>query len=345
MSGDPAAGHPIECSIDLGAAGRQVGRLEVPKSTNTGGWAHGFVPIASVANGDGPTALVLGGNHGDEYEGQVAGLKLLRELQPGQVSGRVIVIPCLSPDASRAGTRLWPSGVNFNRSFPGRIDGPANEQLAHFISTVLFPLADYVIDMHSGGRTAHFVPCSHMHVVDDPAQRRAMLDGMLAWNSDYHYLYIDIAGHGLLPVEAERQGKVVVTTELGGGGVVTADVHDLARRGLENVLRQAGILEGNVETRASLGLPDAVILDGRDPRNYLFAPSTGIFETLVRAGEQVSGGQAVGRIHSLEHPEREPELLLAPLDGVTAVIRAISWTEQGDNVLVFGQPIAADALR
>ena len=97
MSGDPAAGHPIECSIDLGAAGRQVGRLEVPKSTNTGGWAHGFVPIASIANGDGPTALVLGGNHGDEYEGQVAGLKLLRELQPGQVSGRVIVIPCLSP--------------------------------------------------------------------------------------------------------------------------------------------------------------------------------------------------------------------------------------------------------
>ena len=38
----------------------------------------------------------------------------------------------------------------------------------------------------------------------------------------------------------------------------------------------------------------------------------------MRAGEQVAAGQAVGRIHSLEHPEREPELLLAPLDGVIA---------------------------
>ena len=67
-----------------------------------------------------------------------------------------------------------------------------------------------------------------MHVVDDAAQRKAMLEGMLAWNSDFHYLYVDVAGHGLLPVEAERQGKIVVTTELGGGGLVTRAVHELA---------------------------------------------------------------------------------------------------------------------
>jgi predicted deacylase len=332
------------CTIVLTAPGLQVGRLEIPKSTNTGGWAHQFIPIASICSGDGPTALVLGGSHGDEYEGQVAGLKLLRDLAPEQVKGRVIVIPCLSPDASRAGTRLWPNGVNFNRSFPGRIDGPANEQLAHFVSTVLMPPAAYVIDMHSGGRTAQVIPCSHMHVVDDAAQRKAMLDGMLAWNSDFHYLYVDVAGHGLLPVEAERQGKIVVTTELGGGGLVTPAVHRLTERGLANVLRHAGALEGEVETRASLGLPDAVILDGRDLRNYVFAPSSGIFETLVDTGEAVTAGQAVGRIYSLEHPERAPETIEAPLDGVVVAVRAISWTEQGDNVYALGQPIEATAL-
>jgi predicted deacylase len=332
--------HPVECTIDLAAEGRQVGRLELPKSTNTGGWAHQFIPIACVARGEGPTALVLGGNHGDEYEGQVAGLKLLRELRPEQLSGRVIVIPCLSPEASRAGTRLWPSGVNFNRSFPGRAEGPANEQLAHFLSTVLFPLADYVIDIHSGGRTARFIPCSHMHVVDDREQRRAMLEGMQAWGSEYHYLYVDIAGHGLLPVEAERQGKVVVTTELGGGGFVSAETHRLAESGLANVLRQAGILEGPVARRD----PPAVILDGRDVRNYVFAPESGIFETLVDPTDAVRAGEVVGRIHSLEHPERAPAEIVAPLDGVTACVRAISWTEQGDNVLVFGQPISEEAV-
>ena len=97
---------------------------------------------------------------------------------------------------------------------------------------MLFPLADVVIDMHSGGRSAWFLPCSHMHVVDDPAQRRAMLEGMEAWCSDWHFLYIDVNGHGLLPVEAENQGKLVITTELGGGGRVPAPVHRLAWSGL-----------------------------------------------------------------------------------------------------------------
>ena len=161
-------------------------------------------------------------------------------------SGRIIVIPVISKAASKANTRMWPSGANFNRSFPGRPDGPPNEQLADYFTRVLFPLADVVIDMHSGGRTAWFLPCSHMHVVDDPAQRKAMLEAMQAWNSEFHFLYVDVNGTGLLPVEAENQGKLVVTTELGGGGRVPAPVHELAWSGLTNVLRHVGVLEGEV---------------------------------------------------------------------------------------------------
>ena len=325
---------PIGCTIDLGAPGRQVGRLQVPRSSNTAGWAATYVPIISVANGSGPNVLVLGGNHGDEYEGQVAALNLARSLQPEQVSGRVTVIPCLSMEASKAGTRLWPTGANFNRSFPGRPDGPAHEQLADFLTRALFPPADVVVDMHSGGRSTLFLVCSHMHVVDDPEQRRRMLEGMLAWNTDWHYLYIYVAGSALLPVEAERQGKTVVTTELGGGGHVTASTHRMSQSGLANVLRWAGVLEGEVTTR-----DDAVILDGRDPRNYLFAPESGLFEALVDPGDAVSAGQPVGRIHFIERPGREPQVIEAPLAGVVAGIRAISTTNQGDNVVVLGQPI------
>jgi predicted deacylase len=328
----------VRSTVDLERPGRQVGRLELARSGNTAGWAATYVPVACVANGEGPTVLVLGGNHGDEYEGQVAGLKLLRELRPEQIAGRVIVLPVLSVEASRAGTRLWPSGANFNRSFPGRADGPANEQLADFLTRELFPRADVVVDVHSGGRSARFLPCSHMHVVEDAAQRRAMLHGMLAWNTDWHFLYIDVAGSGLLPVEAERQGKVVVTTELGGGGHVPAAIHRLAERGLRNVLRHFGVLEGEAETRASLGLPEAVILDGTDPANYLFAPESGLFEPLVDPGDAVEAGQPVGRIHFVERPEREPELVTAPLAGVCACVRAIPMTRQGDNVVVLGQP-------
>jgi N-alpha-acetyl-L-2,4-diaminobutyrate deacetylase len=205
-------------------------------------------------------------------------------------------------------------------------------------------MADVVIDMHSGGRSAWFLPCSHMHVVDDPAQRKAMLEGMEAWNSDWHFLYIDVNGHGLLPVEAENQGKLVITTELGGGGRVPAPVHRLAWSGLRNVLRHVGVLEGEVQTRASLGLPPAVILDGRNPATIVVSPEDGLFEALLEPGDPVSAGQTVGRLWFVDRPDRPPVEIEAPLDGYVVVTKAIPPTEQGDCVFVLGQPVDRAAL-
>jgi predicted deacylase len=213
---------PVSATIDLERPGKQVGRLHVPRSVNTSGWSSLVVPIGTVGNGDGPTALVIGGVHGDEPEGQIAALNLLRELRPEDVTGRVIATPCLSVEASQANTRLWPSGANLNRSFPGSPDGTLDEQLADYVARELIARADVVVDMHSGGRSSLFLPWAEMHWVDDPAQRRAMVEGMLAWGTDWCVVYIDIAGTGLLVGEAERQGKTVVATELGGGGHVTA---------------------------------------------------------------------------------------------------------------------------
>jgi N-alpha-acetyl-L-2,4-diaminobutyrate deacetylase len=330
----------VSSTIDLEAPGKQIGRLQYPKISNTGGWAFSFVPIATIANGDGPTVLVSGGNHGDEYEGQIALLRLIQELDPAQVHGRIVVVPIISKDASRSNTRMWPSGANFNRSFPGRPDGPPNEQIADYFTRVLFPMSDVVIDIHSGGRTAWFIPCSHMHVVDDPAQRKAMLEGMQAWNSDYHFLYIDVNGTGLLPVEAENQGKVVITTELGGGGRVPAPVHELAWSGLTNVLRHVGVLEGEVVRRET----PATILDGRDQRNYVICEEDGLFEGLLEPGAEVREGDPVARLWFPDALDRPPTVLRAPLDGVVACIRAIPLVEAGDAAFTTGQPIEASAL-
>jgi predicted deacylase len=330
----------VSCTIDLAAPGKQIGRLQFPKINDTAGWGYSFVPIATIANGDGPTVLVSGGNHGNEYEGQIAALRLVNELEPEQVRGRIIVVPIISTEASQANTRVWPSGANFNRSFPGRPEGPPNEQLADYFTRVLFPAADVVIDMHSGGNAMWFVPCSHMHVVDDPAQRKAMLAGMLAWNSDFHFLYVDVNGTGLLPVEAEQQGKIVITTELGGGGRVPAPIHQLSWSGLTNVLRHVGVLEGEVVKRETPG----TILDGRDPTNYVIADESGLWEGLLEPGAEVKTGDPVGRLWFPDRIDRAPAILRAPLDGVVAVVRAIPVTEAGDSVFVTGQPIEASAL-
>jgi predicted deacylase len=328
------------CSIDLEGPGRQLGRIELPRSTNTSGWSHLYVPIASIANGDGPTVAVIAGVHGDEPEGQVAALNLLRDIRVEDVTGRLLVTPCLSVEASKAYTRLWPSGANLNRSFPGSPDGSPDEQLADFVTRELIGRADVVVDMHSGGRSALCLPWAEMHWVEDAAQRRRMVDAMLAWGTDWCVVYIDIAGTGLLVGEAERQGKVVVATELGGGGHVTAAIHRLARRGLENVLRHVGVLKGEEIAREQ----PATILKATELDDYLLAPESGLFETLVELGEWVESGQPVGRLHFLERPDRAPETILAKTTGIVCVVRAVATTEQGDNVVVIGREVSREEL-
>lgn len=336
----------IRTDIDLDRPGKQQGFLRVPYSHNLGGWANVMIPITLVAHGSGPTVLVLGGNHGDEYQGQVALMKLARSIYQEQVQGRLILIPSLNFPAALASTRLSPiDGMNLNRAFPGDAEGSVTSQIAHYLTHELFPISDAVIDIHSGGRSMEFVPCSHMHVVSDRLQRQAMLDAMLAWNTDFCFLYTDIAGTGLLPVEAESQGKTVVTTELGGGEAIPARVHRIAHDGLVNVLKHLGVLQGTVQTRASLGLEPTVLTQALEAKNYLLAPESGIFEICVELGSKVSVDEPLARIHYLERPDREPTLIVSPKEGYLLCMRTACKTQQGDCIAVIAEAVSVDSLR
>ncbi len=335
----------VVTSLDFEKPSKQQGFLQVPYSHNLGGWANVFVPITVIAQGTGPTVLILAGNHGDEYQGQIAVMRLARELDPQMVEGRIVLIPSLNFPAASAGTRLSPlDGMNMNRAFPGQPEGPVTSQIAHCLTTVLFPLADVVIDIHSGGRSMEFVPCSTMHLVRDRAQRAKMLAAMLAWNSDFAFLYADIAGTGLLPVEAENQGKIVVTTEMGGGEAVPAGVHRITQSGLKNVLVHLGALKGRKRTRASMGLPPTILTQALHREDYLLAPESGIFEIRFDLGARVKSGQTVGFIHHLERPDRAPEPVIARSTGYLITMRAPCLTRQGDCVAVIAQQVSEKTL-
>lgn len=324
-------------SLNFEKAGKQQGFLQVPYSHNLGGWANVMIPITVVSCGKGPTVLVLGGNHGDEYQGQIAIMKLARELTPEKVTGRVILIPSLNLPAARAATRLSPlDGMNMNRAFPGDAEGSVTSQIAHYLRTVLFPISDVVIDIHSGGRSMEFVPCAHMHLVPDFEQRAKMFAAMLAWGTEFCFIYADIAGTGLLPVEAENQGKLVITTELGGGECIPASVHRIAQSGLKNALIHVGALKGREQPRTA----PAIITQATNREDYLLAPESGIFEVALDLGAKVKKGQAVGWIHHLERPDRAPEQIIAASSGYLITMRAPCLTQQGDCVAVIAKQVS-----
>ncbi|RMD91007.1 MAG: N-alpha-acetyl diaminobutyric acid deacetylase DoeB, partial [Alphaproteobacteria bacterium] len=79
---------PITATVDFEARGVQHGFLRLPASRDESAWGNVMIPVTVIAGGAGPTALVTGGNHGDEYEGPIAIMDLARRLRAKEVAGR-----------------------------------------------------------------------------------------------------------------------------------------------------------------------------------------------------------------------------------------------------------------
>ena len=165
---------PIIPTIDLDAPGAQHGFLRLPYSRDDSAWGSVMIPIAVIRGVPGPTALLTGGNHGDEYEGPVALFDLARTLDPADLTGAVIIMPALNTPAFRAATRTSPiDRGNLNRSFPGSPTGTVTQKIADYVTRGLLPRADVVLDFHSGGKTLEFLPLAACHILPDKAQEPA----------------------------------------------------------------------------------------------------------------------------------------------------------------------------
>ena len=171
--------NPSRPTIPLDAPGKTHGFLRLPYSRNDSAWGNVMIPLTVIANGSGPTALLTGGNHGDEYEGPIALQQLAWQIEPAEVSGRIIILPYMNYPAFRAGTRVSPiDAVNLNRAFPGRADGTPSQKIANYINDVLVPVADIVLDYHSGGKTLDFLPYAAAHELPDKDQQAACVAAM-----------------------------------------------------------------------------------------------------------------------------------------------------------------------
>ncbi len=288
-----------------------------------------MIPITVIKNGEGPTALLTGGNHGDEYEGPIALLKLANDLKPEQVSGRVIIVPAMNYPAFRAGRRTSPiDGGNLNRIFPGRPDGGVTEKIADYFQRFLLPLADIVLDFHSGGRTLDFLPFAAAHELPDKEQESRCVAAMEAFNAPYSMMLLEIDAVGMYDTAAEELGKIFVTTELGGGGSATAKSVRIADRGVRNLLIHAGILEGEIELQPTVRLA----MPGDD--SYVISTSEGVLEMCRDLGDEVEADQPVARIYPPERTGAAPVVYRARMSGLLVARHFPGLIKSGDCLAV-----------
>jgi predicted deacylase len=313
--------------IDYARDGKQVDWLHLPHSVTRSAYGTIAIPAAVLKNGEGPTALFMAGNHGDEYEGQVALCNLIRELTPERIKGRVIMLPAANLPAAMAGTRTSPIDEgNLNRSFPGDPDGAPTRAIAHYIESVLFPLANLFHDLHSGGGSLAYVQFASTHEGPDAAVNARGLAALKAFAAPVSLVWRHGADPRFSPAAAMLRGVAALGGEFGGGGSLSRRGLAMVEDGLLRQLRHLGILPGGVAPRPTR------MMEVPNNEYFVYAPGAGVFEAATELGDTVRAGDLCGRVHFVDDPARPPLECHFRVGGVVVCQRHPARVERGDCV-------------
>ncbi|MGV3721643.1 MAG: succinylglutamate desuccinylase/aspartoacylase family protein [Actinomycetota bacterium] len=275
----------------------------------------------------GATALVVGGIHGDEYEGPAAIWRVAESLHPEEITGAVILLPIASPLAWNAGTRFTPpDDVNLPRVFPGNPAGTPTERLAHFLFETFGRGCDYLIDLHSGGVEYDFVPIAGFRgeaADENPsfAAARAMGLGALWQLPDRP---------GVFSREVAQLGAVTVGAEYRGSGQLNRQGASDYAQGIRACLSRWGILTGPPVS----GLSPQPVFASR----WLLCPATGVFTSNLRLGDRFQAGDTLAEIRGPRGQVLAPVVAHEP--GTALALRSKAYAREGDWAVLLGRILA-----
>jgi len=313
-----------------GMPGRTVAWLEVSRL------ASGMllrVPVWTVrGTGAGPALGVTAAIHGDEIVGIEVVRRLLDRLERTPFRGTVRAVPVANPLAMEALTRGTPLAVevaNLNRVFPGDPQGDLVARLAHRLVEGFLDTVDHLVDLHAGGT----------HPVVDYTISLRGLEAALAFGQR---VVRPVDGYqGTLAAVAAAQGKTALVAELGGGYWRDEAYVELGVRGVLNVMRHLGMLDGRPERPPEQWVVPTVVALRPGHGGLLHSAVT-----LDQLGAVLPEGHALGTVVS-PYTFETLETLRAPFQrSVLLLLRVgITRVNPGDYAFMLGDLERAEVIR
>lgn len=273
----------------------------------------------------GKTVVITGGTHGGEYPGIETAIRLARQLDPKDISGRIVIVHPVNVPAFHAKLQyLGPyDGKNLNRVFPGKALGTVSEKIAYTITTELYSQADFHLDLHGGDIHESLVPfilypTGAQEDVVKISEEAASLMGI-------PYVVASTSINGTFG-SAAAQGVPGFLSEIGQCGLWNDDevIHYL--KGVYNVLKYLGVLPGEVEDLGAVTyLPRLAGIN---------AEHTGCWYPSVRIDEKVRSGQKLGEIR--DYFSNVLSEYFSPQDGIVLYIVSSLAINMGDPIIGLG---------
>ncbi len=300
-------------------AGRRLGFVELPAAGEAGPLR---IPIAVIAGRvSGPTVWINSALHGDEYLGPAVSSKLLAELDPSVVRGRLILTPTLNPGGVRAMHRSDPAdGADMNRVWSQPPSAPARGAIV-WAETELQTRSDAVVDLHSGGNRFMQYPFAVYPKENGPVGTES---AELAKACGFPWIWAhrnSILKHALISAAA-REGKRSVLLELAGEGKAEAAwVREMAVA-VRGALAQLGVLEERPRFLRSYRVFESLEV----VRNR----QEGLWSRSAEPGTVLRAGDPLGRV--LDLFGRERETVVSPRDAAVAGICTYGFVPAQDYV-------------
>lgn len=253
------------------------------------------IPVSIIrGQNPGPVLALVAGVHGYEYPGITALQQLRKSIRTQNLSGTLILVHIANPP-SFYGRTIYTSpadGKNLNRVFPGSKDGTLSERIADSITRHVIEQADFFVDLHAGDGNEMLRPYVYMPVTGNPKLDAASRGMALAFGLDH----IVIDESPLLPKDASiytdqtalSRGIPAITTETGQLGSNDQYWVGLAERGIANLMRHLGMLDGTAEVNEGV-----VWLTGYE---VIRSPATGVFQASVRDGYAIAEQGLLGHV-------------------------------------------------
>jgi len=329
----PVVSNEPFCEVNLDADGKHHGYIRIQFSSDRSAYGWQPVPIMSIRNGDGPCAMLIGANHGDEYEGVSIINGLFQALEPADIKGQIIFLPAANAPAFYAGRRTSPldhtGEANLNRLFPGQQNGSPTDMMCWFITNRLVDRTDAIFDLHSAGKSIDHHPSAKIRLTGEADKDVLQMKFLELFGAPLGIVG-DRVTKTTLSGEVLPKGIIYLSTELGGAGKIRPWIRDFAFNGMKRCLAEMGVLQTGEKLPAPEHTVQLKAMQAND--NYIFAYKDGMFEPRVNLGDQVEDGQFAGYIWSLKEPWLEPEKLHFNKGGVVFCKRTPALCEVGDTL-------------
>lgn len=273
------------------------------------------------AKRSGPTVGVVAVVHGDELNGMGIIHTLMFEDPPRLTAGTLILVPVLNIFGFDTQTRYMPDRRDLNRYFPGSESGSLTSRFACTIFSDIIQRCDYVVDLHTAAATRTNYPNTRGDLNNTDVRKLARAFGC--------ELMIDGKGPvGSLRREATKAGCPTIALEAGEPFKIEPTVHEIGVRGVTNVLKMLGMLDGEQVRPAYQTRVNKAV--------WVRANAGGILRFHVSPGELVKEGQAVATNASVFGGEHD--VLESPTDGIVLGMTTLPMVKPGEPVCHIAVP-------